>query len=167
MGNRCNRRADCPDRSDERNCQIISIDETYFPEYPPLNPEGSISLRLDANIDAILDVAEVFEDVFQLLVKICHKVQTLQVAGTFRVQFELRLTWFDPRMEFYNLKELTDMNTLSIEDQFLIWVPILVMANTEKKDQTLNDESTFFTVAREGDFVRSTPDFVDNIYKFK
>ena len=61
MGNRCNRRADCPDRSDERNCQIISIDETYFPEYPPLNPEGSISLRLDANIDAILDVAEVFE----------------------------------------------------------------------------------------------------------
>ena len=41
------------------------------------------------------------------------------------------------------------------------------MANTEKKDQTLNDESTFFTVAREGDFVRSTPDFVDNIYIFK
>ena len=59
MDNRCNRRADCADRSDERNCQIISIDETYFPEYPPLSSQGSIDLKLDTNIDAILDVNEV------------------------------------------------------------------------------------------------------------
>lgn len=77
------------------------------------------------------------------------------------------LTWYDPRMEFYNLKEATAMNTLSIEEQFLIWVPVLVMANTEKKVQTVNDQATFFTVDRQGDFVRSTPDFVDNIYIFK
>ena len=77
------------------------------------------------------------------------------------------MTWYDPRLEFYNLKNLTDMNTLSMEDQFLIWVPVLIMTNTEKKVQTLNDKATFFTVDRQGDFVRSTLDFVDNIYIFQ
>ena len=78
MEQRCNRRAECADRSDERNCNTIALDETYLAEYPPLDAAGTLPLAMDVDINGILDISE--------------------VAGTFRVQFSLALTWIDARI---------------------------------------------------------------------
>ena len=79
MEDRCNRRADCADQSDERNCRTVAPDDTYLNEYPPLGPEGKIDLVMDLRVNGILDIAE--------------------VDGTFRVQFDLDLSWVEPRIK--------------------------------------------------------------------
>lgn len=59
------------------------------------------------------------------------------------------------------------MNTLSIVEQHLIWVPELIFANTEKREPTLNDEATFINIRKTGGYSRSRHDVLDNIYIYK
>ena len=54
-------------------------------------------------------------------VEIFNVLDITEVKGTFRVQFQLELTWYDSRAEFYNLKN-TGINTLSRAEQLDIWV---------------------------------------------
>ena len=126
MEDRCNRRAECQDRSDEKNCQTIALDETYLAEYPPLGPKGTVGLTVDVTINGILDISE--------------------VGGTFRVQFVLAVSWMEPRISFYNLKEEKPMNSLLSVEREQIWTPTLIMDNTEKKLETLNGGATFIEV---------------------
>ena len=58
-------------------------------------------------------------------VEIFNVLDITEVKGTFRVQFQLELTWFDSRVEFYNLKD-TGINTLSRAEQLDIWVTIFL-----------------------------------------
>ena len=88
------------------------------------------------------------------------------MLGTYQAQFELSLTWFDPRLKFYNLKD-DSQNILSREEQNEIWLPVVVFDNTPKKITTLNDLKTFISVNKTGSFKRSETDSVDNIYIYQ
>ena len=47
---------------------------------------------------------------------------------------------------FYNLKPEKAMNSLLSTERADLWTPILIMDNTEKKLETLNDGATFIEV---------------------
>ena len=40
-----------------------------------------------------------------------------EVAGIFKVSFELHSSWFDPRLTYVNLKNNTDLNTLTEQEK--------------------------------------------------
>lgn len=147
MAERCNRREDCADNSDELGCNLVVTDDTYLKEYPPLGRTGSIRIVQDVNIYTILDLNE--------------------VAGTFQAQFDLILRWYDPRLEMHNLKDVDELNMLSRAEQNSIWVPVLTFDNTEKKDFTLNDELSYVIIQREGNQTRSKSDHLENIYIYE
>ncbi len=121
--------------------------QAYLKEYPPLGREGSIQVVQDVDIYTILDLDE--------------------VAGTFQVQFQLTLKWIDPRLKMHNLKAKQLLNMLPEAERMEIWVPVLTMDNTEKKDFTLNDDFTYITVSRQGEFVRSTSEVLNNVYIYE
>ena len=121
--------------------------QAYLKEYPPLGREGSIQVVQDVDIYTILDLDE--------------------VAGTFQVQFQLTLKWIDPRLKMHNLKAERLLNMLPEAERTAIWVPVLTMDNTEKKDFTLNDDFTYITVSRQGEFVRSTSEVLNNVYIYE
>ena len=121
--------------------------QAYLKEYPPLGREGSIQVVQDVDIYTILDLDE--------------------VAGTFQVQFQLTLKWIDPRLKMHNLKAKQLLNMLPEAERMEIWVPVLTMDNTEKKDFTLNDDFTYITVSRQGEFLRSTSEVLNNVYIYE
>jgi hypothetical protein len=53
--------------------------------------------------------------------------------GTFRVQFNLKLSWLDGRLKFHNLKNQSELNTLSFAQQTTVWVPELIFDNTGQR----------------------------------
>ncbi len=59
-----------------------------------------------------------------------------EVRGTIDIQFELSLTWKDPRVTFLNLKEELYMNTVGREDGKKIWQPIVIFLNTKNRLET-------------------------------
>ena len=54
--------------------------------------------------------------------------------------YELSMTWLDPRLLFYNLKDQIELNVLTKDEKIRIWTPILVFDNTREKSPTEADD---------------------------
>ena len=74
---------------------------------------------------------------------------------------------YDYRIKFYNLKKTRSQNAMSLDEVQRLWIPFLVFVNTEANDATKGTEDTELTLTREGDFVGSKDDNVEEINIFE
>ena len=128
--NRCDAHADCRDGSDEFDCSLISHVEKNF-EYNKEIISGwdkttKLELSVALNLKQFLDIDE--------------------NNGFFRVNFELFLTWFDSRLQFLNLKEISASNTLTSEEYMDIWKPKVTFRNSEVWRYELNRGPLVFAI---------------------
>ena len=77
------------------------------------------------------------------------------------------MTWFDSRVEIYNLKDDADMNNLPENERNSIWIPNLTFNNTKNNMETINDKKAIASVTKKGNHTLSPNSFTDNIYIFK
>ena len=78
-------------------------------------------------------------------------IQDIQeVAQYLEVKFKINLQWKDARIIFYNLKENENMNSLTLDEQMILWIPTIVFWNTKDQLRTINDKTTFATIIPEG-----------------
>ena len=117
---RCNGEYNCPDRSDEANCDIISVDDSYLTYYPapPVKGEGNnkSDIFLSVALKSVLDIKE--------------------VESNINVQFVLSLRWKDPRITYRNLKEEDFLNKINLDEFEKIWRPVVVFYNTQHREKT-------------------------------
>ena len=79
-------------------------------------------------------------------------VQDIQeVAQYLELKFKINLQWKDARLMFYNIKPDENMNSLSLEEQLILWSPTIVFWNTKEQIRTKNDKNTFASIKRESD----------------
>ena len=77
-------------------------------------------------------------------------VQDIQeVAQYLELKLKISLQWKDARLQFYNIKQQENMNTLSLDEQLLIWTPTIIFWNTKQQLRTSNDQNTFASIRRE------------------
>ena len=96
---RCDGKTDCPDKTDEINCNMVEIDDSYIKDVPaPSIVQGALSI-INVGVD-VLAIQEINE-----------------VDSVFALQCELHLTWCDPRITLNNLKENVNLNTVNSEDK--------------------------------------------------
>ncbi|XP_023345924.1 uncharacterized protein LOC111714922 isoform X2 [Eurytemora carolleeae] len=141
---RCNSRTDCRDKSDEVGCLRINPDKSYQKYISP-QPQGNSSkivIKVSADIMDILDIDE--------------------KSSIFQIQFYLHFSWYDSRLTFFDLRNDSGLNTLSIEEKGLIWIPVLVFDNTENKVTTLVDDEASITIQKQGDYYLSGLDEYSN-----
>ena len=74
-------------------------------------------------------------------------------------------------MKYQNLKKETSLNALTEDDIRTIWLPLIVYDNTDQKEVTRLGENwewaTRVTVAREGNFIRTDIEEVDEAEIFE
>ena len=75
-----------------------------------------------------------------------------EINSFLNVHFDLHFSWFDSRLTFENLKNDSDLNTLSPAEKRHIWVPELVFQNTDDKQRTKVDSEATITVKKLGAF---------------
>ena len=60
LSSRCDKKPDCRDKSDEKQCRIVALDKKrYIKDDPPAIKGGKLDAKLSVNIKNILDIKEV------------------------------------------------------------------------------------------------------------
>ncbi|KAA0202282.1 hypothetical protein HAZT_HAZT004939, partial [Hyalella azteca] len=122
----CDGIAQCQDQSDENNCAILHVPQTYNSRSPPQN---EASLIINFNIE-ILQVLEIDDD---------HHWLQLDLVVT--------LTWKDGRLKFMNLHKDSDNNFLSDDEVAQIWTPKFQFSPVQDGDSTLIDKQVQIVAA--------------------
>ena len=149
MEHRCNGRTKCTDKSDERGCKIVSLDESYNKEITPPPEKGDLSeVGVSIEIENILEIDE--------------------IGGMFRSKYYLTTSWYDSRLSFHNLKRNKQRNILGKGEQSSIWTPQMVFSNTNNNDETATDNRTTLKVIPNNDFKYDVGDssYLHNIQIF-
>ena len=117
MEKRCDQIPDCRDKSDEKGCKLIVIEESYNKNIPPIS--SSIQqVKVDVSIDLLK------------LVRINEEVNSIEF------QFTITLKWKESRATYYNLKQKESQNILMQEDVERLWLPEVIYENTDQKEIT-------------------------------
>ena len=145
----------CMDKSDEKGCQLIIFEENYNKNIPPIESEkGSV---IPANVNISITLMKV--------------VEIEERDHSIHLQFRISLHWRENRVKYDNLKKDTVLNALTEDEINTLWLPLILYDNTDQKEVTrLGVEwewMTFVTVTREGDFIRSGLDKVDEAEIFE
>ena len=129
---RCDKKPDCSDRSDEKKCKIIAFDKERYrkDDTPPsLIPGAKLEVVLTVAIQNILNIIEV------------RKILSLK--------FRLEQSWRDSRIQYHNIKQDQELNTLTFSEKKSIWVPTILFSNTREDFTSKNDDQASAKVIRE------------------
>ena len=153
MAERCDQIAQCRDRSDEKGCQIISIDENYNKNIPPFDEKSKAKVNVSMVFLSINDISE--------------------ISLTIDIKYTISLQWYETdHIQYYNLKPKLSSNVLSLDEITDIWTPYVIYVTTDNNEATnivhkFKDIRTTMAVSREGEFIRSSIESVDEIEYFK
>ena len=90
-----------------------------------------------------------------------------EVEQTFKLKFQLALSWYDFRLIYHNLKASRIANSPSFEEVNKLWIPNIIFGNTENNDVIGTDMLAKITISKEGAFYVSDETVVDEINVFK
>ncbi|XP_076049413.1 uncharacterized protein LOC143030094 [Oratosquilla oratoria] len=128
---RCDLKYDCLDRSDEVNCELITFPSDYKKDLPPRSPgeegETSLPIRFSVTIESI-------------------SLETTQM--TMQLSYIFRLTWYDNRVDFYNLKGNISLNMVPFGRMGELWSPVIGFVNTDGNQHTKTDIEASMAIER-------------------
>ncbi|XP_069163863.1 uncharacterized protein [Procambarus clarkii] len=119
---RCDLVADCPDMSDELNCNMVQVPNGYSVEMPPPKKKNE-----PVPIEIFVEITSIRE------IDILSFKMVLDII--------LRMFWRDGRLTMINLRE--DANSNKVQDHKVIWVPVVQVEDGARSlaDLTLRSES--------------------------
>ena len=160
MQQRCDQLPDCADKSDERGCKLLVLEDGYNKRVPPITAESDLDRTI---VPVSVGVSIVLMEV----------VSIDEVDHSIQLQFEVILNWRENRATYLNLKQKTALNKMTEEDTKRLWLPLIIYTNTDQKKTTRLGEygngewSTAITVAREANFTRADLDELDETEIFE
>lgn len=142
MEESCDQVVQCRDKSDEKDCRLIHLEESYKKNVAPITTVSATNftvvptpVSISITLLKIVDMEETN-----------HKIE---------FQFKINMEWYEnERVKYHNLKEKTALNALSDDDINKLWLPLIIYANTDQKELTRLGVSwewnTYVSVIREG-----------------
>ena len=150
MEQRCDQLPNCRDKSDEENCQLLMVEDSYNQRIPPISIRDQAIVPVAVNVSiAVLKIVSMEE--------VQHKI---------RLQFKISLQWYENRALFNNLKKKTSRNSLTKREVEDIWLPYVIYDNTDMKEavQLWDDVKTTVVVTREGGYTQGFYDILDEVH---
>ena len=160
MEQRCDQLPDCADKSDERGCKLLVLEEGYNKRVPPITAKSALDRTI---VPVSVGVSIVLMEV----------VSIDEVDHSIQLQFEVILNWKENRATYLNLKGKTALNKMTEEDIEQLWLPLIIYTNTDQKKTTRLGEygngewSTAITITREANFTRAGLEKLDETEIFE
>ncbi len=130
LSDKCNTEIDCADKSDEYNCDYLRFGDNYAKELIPRDTSGKpVIVYMNASVLAF------------------PFIETVNLK--FTADFFLNLRWYDLRIDFRDLNNVTSLNSLSYSDRDAIWAPRLGFTNALGPFQTVMDALSSGVLVRE------------------
>ena len=153
MEQRCDQTSNCKDESDEDNCRTIIMKDNYNKKIAPFTYDTVRHKNIPVTINVSMSIIDILK-----IEEVHHK---------FMLKFRLSLEWFDFRVKYYNLKKDRSSNAMSTEEVERLWIPFLVFENTDHSEATEGTKDTELTLTREGEYITSDMDQVEEINIFE
>ena len=99
MNERCDQLVHCRDKSDENNCNLLVLEESYNKKVPPFNYNETsdsiipVSVKLSTSLRNVLEISE--------------------FTHTIDLKLGITLEWYENRVLYHNLKTEEALNVLS------------------------------------------------------
>ncbi|KAK4304085.1 hypothetical protein Pmani_023955 [Petrolisthes manimaculis] len=116
---RCDLKYDCRDLSDEMECELISFPSDYHQHLPP---------RVPGKEDSKLPVIVKF---------IIKSIDVETVKMSMQLSYEIEMSWFDNRLNYFNLKTNDSLNSPRLDTMRKLWSPLVKLLNTDTIDSSL------------------------------
>ena len=152
MERRCDQTPNCRDGSDEKSCRMLVRNDNYNKRVPPFTVSQ--------------DTFSIIPVTVQISVVVLNVLKLQEVEHEFYLKFTIRMSWFDHRLKFHNLKVRQSSNALTVDEINSLWTPSIVFSNTHNNEVTAGTEDAQLTVAREGNYTKSGTDSVEEEYIF-
>ena len=153
MEARCDQVLNCEDNSDEVDCSIVVLEESYRKTAPPVYFNKYTDVLNPARVKVsytLLDVSAIREAKNEIDVK-------------FTAEFE----WRETRATYYNLKKKLSQNTLEPKESSKLWIPNLIYRNNKDNEGSRSElNKSVFKIDRQGNFTRSGIEVADEIEIF-
>ena len=164
MEERCNQMSNCKDESDEIDCKILILKESYNKRVPPVTSVWSGNTA-GKQVKTMKKVPVMVSLTLHKIVAIHEEDHSIEF------QFQITLQWKESRARYHNLKVDSYFNALSEEEINTIWLPLVIYTNTDQQESTrlgwVNEWSTNVRVERQGNFTRSGFEVLDETEVFK
>merc|ERR1711892_516799 len=148
MVERCDQIIQCRDESDEMECSILLIKDSYNKKVPPFTIDRKNKLILPVKVYISTNLKNVIE-----ISEVNHLIE---------LKFGITLVWYENRVSYHNLKRKEALNTFSDTELEALWIPYIIFDNTDNEDAvTIYDTRSMVSVKREGSFIRSAPEITD------
>ena len=156
MAERCDQVLNCPDESDEVNCNVVVLKDSYRKTAPPVSITSEN--RSQTIVPAFVKVTLTLLDISAIR----------ETKNELDIKFTAEFEWTEPRALYHNLKMETDQNTLEKNDIDRLWIPNLIYRNNKDNDDTRSGlERSKLKITRKGPFSRSGLDVLDEMEIFK
>ena len=180
---------DCDDKSDELECEILILEESYRKTAPPVGKcRYKVISAKTLGLSVALMECQSFAIKFEMQVgltwekkvrrvlpaSVTVSITLLDVAGIreadneIDIKFTAQFDLFESRATFHNLKKRSSRNTLILVDVKRLWIPNIVYRNNKDNDDTVSAlEKSKVKIVRLGNFRRSDLSTLDEIEIFE
>ena len=155
MNLRCDQIINCRDKSDEEDCSMLVIENSYNKKVAPFSTVSNTDLTIVA---VPVNITMVLKNILGIA----------EVQHIIELKFGIMLEWYENRALYYNLKDEITLNALTQNEINKLWTPYVIYQNTDKSEAVRlgGEVDTTITVTREGEFMRSDMTVADEIEIF-
>ena len=122
LEDRCDQISHCIDGSDEYRCKKINIPNgRYRNQHQPMNAHKNRQLEVGISFD--LSMLSAFSE----------------VSFNYQAKFLLTVKWNDHRLQFADLKDVMFKNVIGSPEKETLWIPPLILNNSEKNTMVTLD----------------------------
>ena len=152
MERRCDQIVDCHDKSDEKECILLELENGYNKKVPPFSIDDNSKLvPVKVNISITL----------------MNVLKISEVDHTIELKFGISLLWYENRAKYRNLKMTEALNMLSDEELNDLWIPFIIFRNTDDDEAvTIGNVKSEASIKRESQFQRSPDEIADEMELF-
>lgn len=129
---RCDLKYDCLDRSDEAHCEVVNKPQDYKMDLPPRFSISGSSHHVSGNRHVLPVTVE--------MTIVTVAIHTMDM--TMKLSYEMKMTVYDNRLSYRNLKSNLTLNQVTFSTMRSLWSPTVDFFNTETQERTKVDSKT-------------------------